>query len=437
MKKLYLLFLITTLAFSPNIRAQLLDTNWVRQYGELNPPNNQSGVASISEEKYLVHHGNDFYFISSEGDSLGGGAFDNTHVVRSIWSEDSLIFMGSVVNNEPVISRLDTNANILWSTSLFTSSFAEGVFAMMIDSQNLYVAGSHSSSNTFVAKLNYSGGIIWTKVYPQTTFANLSSLIKLKDGNYLASGNLDDYPLVIKFDAAGDTVWTYTENLFISFNKAAAFEKDNGEIVLAMRDRVIILDASGDLVSETRDKTKDFYDLISVADTLYFVGAYVDTAASPYKWYPFVEVRNQNMDSLNAYQHNNGTNVQGRFHAAMRSGGTSFVTVGPIRDSAGIATNTWNTVIARFNNKDEQVTESIPSMDSKQSSVNLYPNPVQDVLIIDCADLVKVVATDLLGKAHELAVTGGVVPVSNLNAGIYIITVTTGSGRFQSKILKL
>lgn len=437
MKKIYFVILavLFTATWSNQGSAQLLDTNWIHPYGEISSFNDKINIAAINDEKYLVQHGNDYYIIGKDGDSLSSGTFDASHNVKSIWSSDSLIFMGSIVSNEPAISRLDTAANILWSTSLFTSSFAEGVYAMLTDSQYVYVSGSHESSKPFTAKLDFSGNIIWTKEHPQTTFANLTSLIKLKDGNYLASGHLDDYPLAVKFNSLGDTIWTYYEPIFISFYRSAAFEKANNDIVLAMRDYIITLDSAGNKTDMTRDETKEYFHILSLQDTVYFFGEYVDTASAPQKRYAFVEARNHDLDSLNAFIYESDSAVAGRFNSAVFSGNNSFITAGYFRDSAGLAANTWSTLCARFNYAPEPPINRTATI-SQVSPVAVYPNPVQDILFVEAKDIEAVRATDILGRTTKIDANNNSLNVSGLAPGVYTLTIKAAGKTYHTRVVK-
>ncbi len=437
MKKINFVLFITllTVIWHKQGSAQLLDTNWVRHYGETTSFNDKINIAALNDEKYLVQHGNDYYIISKDGDSLNAGTFDASHNVKSVWSKDSLIFMGSVVSNEPVISRLDTAINILWSTPLFTSGFAEGVYAMLADSQHVYVSGSHQSNKPFTAKLDFSGNIIWTKEHPQSTFANLTSLIKLKDGNYLASGHLDDYPLAVKFNSLGDTIWTYYEPIFISFYRSAAAEKGNNEIILAMRDHIIVLDAAGNRVDSIHHEVKEYFHILALDDTLYFFGEYVDTTVSPQKRHAYVEAKNHDLDSLNAFTWESDLAVSGRFNSAVFSGNNSFITAGHFRDSAGLTANTWNTLCARFNYAPEPPSNHTATI-SQTAPVAVYPNPVQDILFIEADDIEAVKATDILGRTTKFEINDNRLNVSTLIPGVYILTIKTSEKTYQARVVK-
>jgi len=418
--------------------AQQLDTNWLRTYGEIPAPVDQriNVVALGGGEKYLVRHDSNYYLLSAEGDSLGSGSFPAIHQVKSVWAaNDTLIFMGSVYNNSPTICRLDTNLNIMWTKSVHSAGFAEGVYAMLVDDTALYVGGSYESSKPFVAKLDFAGNLEWITPVSQTTFSNLTSLVKLKDGNFLASGHLDDYPLAVKFTAQGDTVWTYSENHFISFYKSAAFEKENNEIIMAMRNKIVILDSAGHELDVLHHDTKEFYDILSVEDTLYFFGTFIDTSVSPNLRYAYVEAKNHDLDSLNSFTYMGQNAVNGRFHCAVLSENNSFVTAGYYVDSSGLNNNTWKTVTARFNYAPPVV--GVATQQGATFRLTVYPNPAHTVLHIDAPQAEKVQLTDMLGRTTERQLAGSrSLDISGLAPGVYVLSVAANGHTYHARFVK-
>ncbi len=77
-------------------------------------------------------------------------------------------------------------------------------------------------------------------------------------------------------------------------------------------------------------------------------------------------------------------------------------------------------------------------IDSKQlSSVNVYPNPVNGVLNVDIDKVVTSIQVyDMFGKAVAFSTDSPSIELSDLNAGVYLLIVTTNEGTFQQKIIK-
>jgi len=74
------------------------------------------------------------------------------------------------------------------------------------------------------------------------------------------------------------------------------------------------------------------------------------------------------------------------------------------------------------------------------ASFKLFPNPVTNSLTIQSPDMKGLVVSDLLGRTLKnykfSAVNSKVVDMSDLQSGLYLITVETSDGIYTSKILK-
>jgi len=72
--------------------------------------------------------------------------------------------------------------------------------------------------------------------------------------------------------------------------------------------------------------------------------------------------------------------------------------------------------------------------------VKIYPNPVSDNLIIDCRyDIESVYVLDISGRMvfnSKPMQQRLIIPVNQLNDGLYIIKGTTKNGQFISKFIK-
>ena len=81
-------------------------------------------------------------------------------------------------------------------------------------------------------------------------------------------------------------------------------------------------------------------------------------------------------------------------------------------------------------------TASIPSLDLTQ--LNVYPNPVKEVLHIDYKSVVsKVTISDINGRqvsSHELNATTNAISVDGLSSGSYLLKVETE--RNETSIVK-
>ena len=74
------------------------------------------------------------------------------------------------------------------------------------------------------------------------------------------------------------------------------------------------------------------------------------------------------------------------------------------------------------------------------ASYKVFPNPVSNMLTIQSANMKRIVVSDLLGRAVKnvklQAINSTQIELSDLKAGMYIISVETSNGNFTSKFMK-
>ncbi len=430
---LFVFFILSTLSGE----AQQLDTTWLRQYDRV-PSANKVFISEINSNKYLIQQAENYYEINGAGDSIGGGILDTAlgnFGPNLMEAHDGAIYAGNYGSNGPIVYKLDTNYHIIWSTSLNpVSNFGSGVTAIMVDSGNVYVSGSMASKNPFIAKLDSAGNIIWEKTFPQNTFSNLDNLTKLQDGNYLANGNVDDYPLAIKFNSQGDTLWTYSETLFISFNNSAAAERSNGNIILVMGNTLVELDAMGSRI-DSSTSFNNYQAAFIEADTLYLFGAY-NTQQFGGERYAFVETRDLNIDSTNAWlkildTHPFADNI---FSSVVRSP-NGFIAAGKHRDSIDINNNTYNILAARFNDSYSSSHTHIAEYSQSLAFDQFYPNPASQRINITLNDVQEIILSNLTGAKVLSASKTKQIDVATVPAGVYMIHVRSHNTWHHSKVI--
>ena len=204
MKNLY----ITTIAMGITLMSmsQVIDTNWVRQY-DRTTSSSKVLIAEMPNGDYLLNQHEQFYQIGINGDSIDA-AVESTNwglTQAMIGTSEGVLLAGSH-NSFPAIALMDTNFNIVWTKAL-SSNASGSAFAVYSDGTDFYASGRHGFSSDFITKFDATGDTAWYTIIPQTTFSQLSDIIELSDGNFLATGNLDDYPLAVKFNGNGDTIW--------------------------------------------------------------------------------------------------------------------------------------------------------------------------------------------------------------------------------------
>ncbi len=436
MKKLFFttaLITLTLIAFS-----QHLATDWVTQFDRVSSYSSAHS-ATIDNNKYLVIYGDKYYEFDNNGDSIKAGTADfGLDETKVMALNGSSIFIGGVKNRKPAIAKLDLNYDTVWTSTLPLGNFTRGISALYFEGSDIYVGGSFNSSSPFIAKLDNMGDTLWTLVLKQSTFSNFSSILKLADGNFLASGNLDDYPLAAKFDANGDTIWTYQRNLFISFQQSNAFERSNGEIVLVPERKFITLDANGKEKSVI-DLHSNFYDLHEENDTLYFSGSKDNM--------PYVESRTKALDSLSSVRLTENiaqVNGGGVFNSVTACIGGGFIAAGRARDSVNISANTWNVKLAKFNGgsvsnpgdtSKPKDTTTVHVQVRKDEFFSIYPNPANNVIIVEAERITDVQLYNSLGQNMEAKLNHRSIDVSTLEDGVYILRVDTENSIHTERIV--
>lgn len=432
-----ILIISTGVLLSMTIMAQRLDQNWVKQFDRLSLYS-EALITTIDSNKYLGVYGDKYYEFDNKGDSTKSATTDfGLDERKSISFHNGSIYIGGVKDRKPAIAKIDLNYDTVWTKTLPLGNFTRGISAIYNDGSDIYVGGSYDSRNSFIAKLNALGDTIWTLPLQQTTFSNFSSIIKLSDGNFLASGNLDDYPLAAKFDSNGDTIWTYTRPIFISFSKSNAFEKSTGDIVLIPERKFVTLDANGKEKS-VDDLATTFNALHIENDTLYLSGSKNS--------FPYVEVRTKNLDSLTSIvlTENISTRGGGVFTSSSACVNGGFVAVGRARDTVNVSANTWNFKLAKFNGGAVSTTPADTSKSQDSASVVeavrvqqllVYPNPTRDWLIIETDNISSIRFYNSVGQLMEMKQPSKQVDVSVFDNGVYVLEVVANDTVYRQQIV--
>jgi hypothetical protein len=419
-----------------SLQAQIMDTNWVRQYDRVSS-NSHPQIAEMPNGDYLVSQWDKYYQINTDGDSIDA-AIENTSwgiTYDMLGVSDGVLLTGSF-NGHPAIAKMDTNFNIVWSTEI--NALSGSGRALHADGNDFYVSGKVGFNSCFISNFDAAGDTAWYLELEQFTFTQLTDIIKLSDGDFLASGNVDDYPLAVKFDASGDTVWTYTEYLFISFMKMNAFEKSNGNIVLLGERVMMELDDDGTKLSDTTFTINQFYDMHYEDDTVYMFGYQRDTTWGSEK-VPLVELRNTNWDSLGSWTLNDGVHptADNLFSDAIKTPGGGFIGVGKIRDSIDITANTYNILAVKFNDgaiadtNNNDTTDTVTGINRQLagSRLTIYPNPANDVLSIAASFTINdVKIIDMQGRIilrKNCATKNEQLDIQSLENGYYVLSVNS------------
>lgn len=396
---------------------QSVDTNWVEQYDRVSATHKVE-IAIMPDETYLIAQADQYYNIDINGDSLTSFV-ENTDFgwVRYMLGTDDGVLLAGTHNNKAAVAKMDDSFNIEWTTE-FPGNSGEAA-ALLQDGSDIYAAGLTGYNTDFISKLDTAGDTVWYTEIPQTTFTKLTSIIKLDDGNFLASGNLDDYPLAIKFNSSGDTLWTYFEYLFISFTEMSAFERANGEIVLIGERVVIELDDDGTKLSDTTYARRNFEDIMVDDSYVYLFGSRFEDQYGTDR-YPYVEVRDHDMDSISSFKLTDQihSTAQNTFHGVVETPNGGMLASGKLRDSVNITGNTYNILAALFNDTissdttDTIVGISYPSVNQMRA----FPNPA--------LERTQLYAVNVLGEINVYDVNGRLMKSIFTNERTYSLDIT-------------
>ena len=410
--------------------SQSLDTTWVKNMG-LSTGYGIVSSTMLSGDSLLVHRNNAYYIKNMQSEVIDTGHFNFGMSINQMSYHNNHIYLAGTKDKRTAIAKLDRNLDTVWTVKLFTTNFSRGAYGILHDGDDIYVSGNDQSSRPFIAKLKQDGSIIWKNTFTQTTFANLSSIIKLKDGNFLASGNLDDYPLLFKFKSNGDTLWKYYEPLFISIGSTNTYEKSNGNLVFIASNKYIELDNLGK--RNLPMKTLGFYanDALVIEDSVYIAG-YKYTGSTK-RNDAIVEVRNKDMDSLGSYMLTKSTlvNSSSWFHTIEPIGNDGFICAGLHQNASEKQNSTHNVFAALFNHV---AITTISKMN--YSHANVYPNPAKDFITIKTEEQLDWVQVySYTGKLVLEQKKSRTIQTNKLSNGIYFLKAFDGEMYYNSKFV--
>ncbi|MBF0227628.1 MAG: carboxypeptidase regulatory-like domain-containing protein [Desulfobacterales bacterium] len=116
-------------------------------------------------------------------------------------------------NNNMWLVKLDSSMNLVWSNAYGIKNYNEKkdyqndiflrgfAYSIIEDGQGGYIIGG-----TQLAKIDYSGALIWSKDVP---FGSIKGLTMLSDGTYIAIANSGTTNRIAKISANGDIEWNY------------------------------------------------------------------------------------------------------------------------------------------------------------------------------------------------------------------------------------
>lgn len=224
-RRIFIYFAFCFLLFVFKLFAQ--DT-WIKTYSPFNADSySVEDVAVCSDGGYAI---NGLYFILDpwggyeewwgfliKTDNNGNLLWAKKDTISFQNENESLAFVEtsdggfiSAVSGGNLIKR-DSNGNREW---VINGDF--GINSMCPTDDGNIILGGCQDLNIGLRKIDESGNVLWTKVYPfDDSDSVCKSIIQTSDGGYALTGYIDYYDplgegdvLIIKADAIGDTIWT-------------------------------------------------------------------------------------------------------------------------------------------------------------------------------------------------------------------------------------
>ena len=326
------------------------------------------------------------------------------------------------------VVKLDASGNLVWQNPLGGSN-SEEAFSVISTSDGGYMVAGYTSSNNgnvsgfkgtndyWVVKLNSNGILQWQKCLGGTKGDSARDIIQTLDGGYLVVGesqsndgdvtghfgasNTPDY-WAVKIDASGNIIWEKSYGGTNYDYARAVCQTTDGNFGI-----VGTTDSSNGQVSSYFG-TQDYWMVLidgtgSVIWDKSLGGTNMDNA------YSVIQTQDEGFVVIGTSSSTNG-------HVTGNNGGVDYWVVK--LDNSSLSVNDYN-----FN-----------------STVTLYPNPVNTKLHINSTDVIKNIGLYTLSGQLVFSHQNEnleYINVSNLPKGVYILTLENEEGqKLNKKIIK-
>ncbi|MCB9279993.1 MAG: T9SS type A sorting domain-containing protein [Lewinellaceae bacterium] len=149
------------------------------------------------------------------------------------------------INTQLIWTKLDANADLVWSKSLQGSPAIHG-YSIIETAAGGYLIGAAADGLSgpwpFLVRTDTDGEVLWQKAEPCTCL--VSDLIEAGDGNYIAVGSLGSFysnlgaPLIDKYGDNGALIWSsvLSDDPSHPWSFAGVYPDGNGGFILAGAD---------------------------------------------------------------------------------------------------------------------------------------------------------------------------------------------------------
>lgn len=413
MKNLYLLFLalcsIPTIGQTDSIFHMELFHN--RQFNDF---------AYNSDHSFMALTGNRIVRWEKDGDTTGF-AIPNLRLYSEInrLSDGNFLVFGKSSTFFGKATKIDSTGTVIWETVIDKGGLQASLYSLYEKPDGSLLIGGGATQREMIAHLTSMGDTTKVIYLPTTSFSGIVDIIPTSDGNYLGSGFDDDYPFAVKFDNNLDTLWTFSEIIFISISEMKAFERSNGNFDLYSNKHKVVLDANGQKVQDTVH-LNSFSINKAIANSTGFLAVGTTRRGFNESKPSLVEFNSQG-DSIDGFNYEVAMPIEGSYRRILELPDGNFAALGNNRDS----TNTPNpgeyvNLITIFGTKPSNVglqKDALPYL-------KIYPNPASHQIIIDGLhnnERITLISMDGQKMAEIKPDANGVYDIGKIPNGAYII----------------
>ncbi len=375
----------------------------------------------------------DFWVVKldSEGNiewekSYGGSHYDDLSriikngdlgfiLIGSSWSDDG-DFQNNSGDSDVALAKIDNNGNLIW-TKLYGGPEHDFGIGGIIDNSNQVIINSFGESETNgsdvrIDALTQEGDFIWTQTFSGSGSDQTYSFIQLENGNYLIGMNSNSNDGDFENNFGGSDIWLFEFQVGLIHHKfhfggssseapMALYQTSSGEVIVANRS------ASSDGDVSNNHGSSDFWVFKMTSDgNIIWENSYGGTEADDL-W--DMAVTNNTIALIGNTNSNNGD----------------------ISAHQGL-NDMW---IVKLNGSD------MGQHEFTTSSVNIYPNPASEKLIIESKEpVLSIELFDLSGKQIKGIQRNNNLTELNLSGisnGTYILKIKTIDGNLiNKKIIK-
>ncbi len=144
-------------------------------------------------------------------------------------------------------------ANCQWTFTYGSETVSEGGSSIIEAHDDGYIVTGAAndiqgvSGDILVVKIDLTGNLVWSKEYNFGEEEEGYAITKTDDGNYLlGAGSFAGTGYLLKLDTFGDSLWSKTYSGVSNQKIRAVKESVNNQIILAMGDRIVCCNSSGD-----------------------------------------------------------------------------------------------------------------------------------------------------------------------------------------------